>query len=288
MNRKSKIAVCDSGLGGISVLNQLIKILPNENYIYMADSKRAPYGKKSPKEVVNLIENVFDTLLLQDIKLIVVACNTASTQFNSLGHKEKYSSIPMFFTEPRIIDALHNENNKNILLMATKVTCESDFVKNVLISEGISEEIFKQKNVLNKNFITKNNKNITIVAAEEIVPFVEKNKVDSKECYELIENCIGQYKNIDAVILGCTHFPFVKHIIEDILTKNNEKHPAFFDNSDVIANNVKNYLEKNDIFNSFESKNHEIKIIDTLEDKSRLLVFKNLINAPSFSIEFLN
>lgn len=286
MNNKSFIAVCDSGLGGISVLNHLVKVLPNENFIYMADSKNAPYGKKTPIEVANLIENVFDTLLLQDIKTIVVACNTASTQFKSFGHKDKYSEIPMFFVEPNMSEAIHSEKSKNILLLATKVTCESDFVKNLLVSEGINEKNFASGKFLSKTFNI-NNKNLTLIAGEDIVPFVEKYDIDSKECIKTIDCMLNNCFEIDSVILGCTHFPFVKHIINDVLTKKGSKNINFFDNASVISENVKEYLEKNNLLNTENNKIHNIKILDSSKDITRLPIFNALIKAPGFTVDFL-
>ncbi|MDO5564218.1 MAG: glutamate racemase [Eubacteriales bacterium] len=269
MNSNQKIAVFDSGLGGLSVLKHLLNALPNEDYIYMADSLNAPYGIKSPEEVLELTEKAFDTLFFQDIKILVVACNTASTQYNEIGHKEKYKNKLIFTIHPSIQGPLNDNRTSNILLMATKITLQSNYVKNMLQSN-------------------KTEKKIETLAAGDIVPFVEKNNTNSSEFDHMLHNLLLKYKNIDSVILGCTHFPFVKEQINNELMKNNNnKEIIFFDNAIHLTKSIINTLKEKNILFTNKRSIHSVDIIDTLNDKTRLPIYKKLVDNTNFNYNFI-
>ena len=225
MNNNDFIGVFDSGFGGLSVLRGLAEKLPNENYIFLADSKNAPYGKKNINEIQELVNNAIITLKNQEgnMKLLVLACNTATVsaidkmktiypQLEIIGTKPSFDRIIMSntilksktsninFTNGNInVDI--KKNKQKILILCTPATKNSTYLKNEI----------KQ---YNKFF------DIEVVSAPEIVEYVEKMKIDSPECEEYIQNILYNEKNIDYLMLGCTHFPFVIDTIKKYIDEN--------------------------------------------------------------------
>ena len=128
MNKK--IGVFDSGIGGTTTLETMIKLLPNEDYIYYADSKNNPYGKKSDDELFNITSNIVDFLIKKDVKLIVIACNTATTKCIK-RLRSKYPNMLFVGTVPAIKVACDNDY-KNTLVLATPGTISSDLTKELV------------------------------------------------------------------------------------------------------------------------------------------------------------
>lgn len=196
--RELPIGVIDSGLGGISVLRELIRIMPNEKYIYLGDSANAPYGTKSHAEILSLTEQATKRLLERGIKALVIACNTA-TGVAVKYLREKYDGLLIIGLEPALKPAAENSEGKTVAVMATPVT--------------LSEEKFR---LLYDRY--KNEAEIITVAAPRLVEFVEKGVFDGDEVTEYLEGLFLPYrdKKIDSVVLGCTHFPFVKDAIAKV------------------------------------------------------------------------
>lgn len=122
---KKNIGVFDSGIGGVTVLKEIIKILPNENYIYYSDSKNNPYGDRSQKEVLEICDNIVKILIGKNCKVIVIACNTASAKAVEYL-RNKYSQIPFIAIEPAYKMVYDYSYNEPTLVMATKGTIESE------------------------------------------------------------------------------------------------------------------------------------------------------------------
>ncbi len=233
----SKIGVFDSGIGGLTTLKEIIKLLPNEDYIYYADSKNNPFGEKNKKELNIIVHNIVNELLKYDIKLIVIACNTVTTKFIKTLRKD-YPNIIFVGVEPAVKVACDN-NYKNILLMATPNTISSK----------------RTKELINKN--KKNNQNIYLLPCEGLANAIEIN--DKKKIDEILNINLIKYKdyNIDSIVLGCTHYPIIKNKIQ-----------KYFPNSEIIDGNVgtakrvKYLLEENNLLNSKKEKGN-IKFIQT-------------------------
>ncbi|MCF0125691.1 MAG: aspartate/glutamate racemase family protein [Clostridia bacterium] len=119
------IGIFDSGIGGVTVLKEIIKILPNENYIYYSDSKNNPYGDKSDEEIIKICDDIVKKLIEQDCKAIVIACNTASAKAAKFL-REKYKEIPIIAIEPAYKMVYDYSYNEPTLIMATKGTIESE------------------------------------------------------------------------------------------------------------------------------------------------------------------
>ena len=196
--KNSPIGVFDSGVGGISVLKELVNLMPNENFIYLGDSKNAPYGTKSTEEIKEL--TVANAKLLKDkgVKAIVIACNTAT----SAGGKKvrELLDIPVIGIEPALKPAALMKENAKIAVMATPLTLRLEKFANLM-------ERFDENAV------------IYTVECPEIVGFVEKGILEGKD----IENCIRKYfkplkdVKLDGIVLGCTHYPFVKDVIKKVV-----------------------------------------------------------------------
>lgn len=196
--KNSPIGVFDSGVGGISVLKELVNLMPNENFIYFGDSKNAPYGTKSTEEIKEL--TVANAKLLKDkgVKAIVIACNTAT----SAGGKKvrELLDIPVIGIEPALKPAALMKENAKIAVMATPLTLRLEKFANLM-------ERFDENAV------------IYTVECPEIVGFVEKGILEGKD----IENCIRKYfkplkdVKLDGIVLGCTHYPFVKDVIKKVV-----------------------------------------------------------------------
>lgn len=218
------IAVFDSGMGGISVLKALVALMPQENYLFLGDSKNAPYGKKTTEEVRALTLQWADYFLKRNAKAIVIACNTAtSAAIASL--RQRYPEVPIVGLEPAVKPAVlqdyHKINRKRILVMATPLTLrENKYLKLVSQYENQAE--------------------IIPLAAPELVEFVEKGMIDSIELKVYLETLLKPYceQPVDGVVLGCTHFPFVKPMIRQVLGNQ----PCFFDGADGAARQTKRLL----------------------------------------------
>ena len=218
------IGVFDSGIGGLSVLKQIIKILPNEKYIYYADVDNVPYGLKSNEQILEYVKKAVNFLISKKAKAIVIACNTAtSVAINKL--REDYS-IPIIGIEPAIKPAVENRKNKKVLLMATPVTVKGEKVK-ALIQKLNAENI------------------VELMAMPELVTFAEKGEFETDEVKEYILKKIEKI-NLDEysyLVLGCTHFPYFKPILKTIFPEN----ICIIDGSIGVANRLRETLENNEL-----------------------------------------
>lgn len=192
------IGFFDSGVGGISVLKEAIRLLPKENFIYYGDSKNAPYGTKSVQEVRELCFKAADFLVKNNVKALVVACNTAtSAAINEL--REEYKYMPVIGIEPALKPAVKLKKQGKILIMATPMT--------------LLEKKFN-------DLMNKYNKEAEIVPipCPELVEFIEDGKISGSEISTYLKNRLCPYieKGVGAIVLGCTHYPFVKKEITSI------------------------------------------------------------------------
>lgn len=192
---KRPVAVFDSGLGGISVLRETIKILPNEDFIYFGDTKYAPYGMKTKEQVRELSEMNVEMLLEKGAKAIVIACNTA-TSAAAASLREKYKTIPIIGIEPAVKPAVLHKSHSNIVVMATRRTLREE--KFHCLSEQFSEDA-----------------NIIPLPCPGLMEFVEQGILDGPKLEQYFTNLFKHIdrESIDAIVLGCTHYPFLKKSI---------------------------------------------------------------------------
>lgn len=198
MNTKSlPVAVFDSGVGGISVLRELVRLMPGENFLYFGDSANAPYGTKDVLQVRQLTLSAAEMLLQRGIKALVVACNTAtSAAINAL--RERYPELIIVGIEPALKMAADLFPTGNIGVMATPVTLREE--KFAMQAERFSG-IHLQK-----------------IPAPGLVELIEQGKTNHPETRQLLETLLLPYVGkLDALVLGCTHYPFVSALLSQIL-----------------------------------------------------------------------
>jgi glutamate racemase len=241
------IGVFDSGMGGISTLIELKKMLPNENFIYFGDSENAPYGIKTNEEILKLTMNVSEKLVSMNVKAIVVACNTATSVAVKVL-REKYKDLVIIGVEPALKLAI-DAGAKNVLVMATNTT--------------LREEKF---NKLANRY--KDNATITKLPCPELVQIAENAKLnDSEICKNQIRKYLDEdvkdVSNLDAIVLGCTHFIFYKKYLKEVLDR-----PIFIIDGNLgTANHLKKQLTLKNMLND-SNADGEIKFLNSQIKKS--------------------
>lgn len=225
MNRTDPIGLFDSGIGGTSIWKEVRALLPNENTIYLADSKNAPYGLKSKEEIIFLSEKNTEILLEQNCKLIVVACNTATT--NAIKELRAKYKVPFIGIEPAIKPAALQSKTQTIGILATKGTLNSAL---------FHENVAKHPEV-----------KIVEQIGHGLVQLIENDAIASEEMTELLKSYLLPMveKNIDYLVLGCSHYPYLIPQIKKII-------PAkikIIDSGEAVAKQTKKILEERDLLN---------------------------------------
>lgn len=220
---KGKIGLFDSGLGGLSILKELLNLLPNENYLFYEDSINNPYGEKSEEELMNITSNITDYLLKNDCKIIVIACNTATTSCMT-KLREKYKDVIFVGTVPAIKVACDN-NYRNIINFSTPNTKNSKRVDELIHDfKGDDQAIYN-------------------ISGENLANLVELDKKD--EIKSLLERVLGPYNNkADALVLGCTHYSLIKEDINKVLPNT-----VLLDGCKGVSQEVKRQLENHNLLN---------------------------------------
>lgn len=226
MKNSNSIGFFDSGIGGTTVWKEVNKLLPNENTIYLADSKNAPYGNKSKDEIIALSEKNVEFLLEQNSKIIVVACNTATT--NAIGYLRTKYKIPFIGLEPAIKPAALASKTNKIAVLATKGTLESDFFLNS-INAYQQTQIFTQ-------------------IGYGLVDLIESGNTNSKTTFDLLNEYLSPLvaEGIDYLVLGCTHYPYLIPIIKKIIPKSIK----IIDSGEAVAKQTKLILENFKLLNT--------------------------------------
>jgi len=226
MINSAPIGLFDSGIGGTSIWREIHTLLPNEDTIYLADSKNAPYGQKSKDEIIALSKKNTEFLLNQNAKLIVVACNTATT--NAINELRANYDVPFIGIEPAIKPAAKSSETHTIGILATKGT--------------LSSELFSQS-VLNYP-TTK----IIEQVGFGLVQLIEEGKMNSTEMTNLLHNYLKPMvdANIDYLVLGCSHYPYLIPQIKKIIPK----HIKIIDSGEAVARQTKNILSEMNLLNT--------------------------------------
>lgn len=217
----ASIGIFDSGVGGTSIWKEIVKMLPNENTIYLSDSKNAPYGNKPKSDILKLAIKNTDFLLEKGCKLIVVACNTATT--NAIAYLRENYDIPFIGIEPAIKPASIHTKTNVIGVLATKGTLTSELFENT------------SKSIREKNTIKK-------VVGTGLVELIESGKIESKEMRDLLYKYINPLleANADCIVLGCTHYPYLIPQIKKITGDNFQ----IIDSGEAVARQTKAVLKK--------------------------------------------
>ena len=237
------IAVFDSGVGGISVLRELVKLMPQERYLYFGDSANAPYGQRSTEEVKRLTLAAAEKLMSRGVKALVIACNTAtSAAIEEL--RKRYPDTIVIGIEPALKVAADRFPGGCIGVMATPVTLrEEKFARQLARFE--KEQVFP-------------------IPITGLVEKIEEGKADTPETEALLQACLSPYAGkLDAVVLGCTHYPFAARSISRILGENT----VLLDGSVGTARHTYRRLAEKDLLSQAEG---EILIENSLADPAIL------------------
>jgi len=220
MENNKPIGIFDSGIGGTSIWAAIHQLLPNENTIYLADSKNAPYGQKSKAEIIALSVKNVDFLLKMDCKLIVIACNTATT--NAIQELRAKYNVPFIGIEPAIKPAAANSKTQTIGILATQGTLNS--------------ELFHKT--------TEKYHNIKIIeqVGHGLVQLIENGNINSPEMTQLLHSYLTPMMeaNIDYLVLGCSHYPYLIPQIKEILPD----HIKIIDSGEAVAKQTRNVLQE--------------------------------------------
>ena len=242
------IGVLDSGIGGVTVLREILKQGINANFIYYSDSKHNPYGDKSDDEVYSIVKWVVDYLLDKGCVAIVLACNTASA-ICVKRLREEYPNTLFIAIEPAY-KMVHDYNPKGkTLVMATKGTLESE----------------KFLALFNKY---DNNRTILLPCSglAELIEEGNEVKID-----RYLDDNLSRYKDIDNVVLGCTHYPLIKDNIRKVLGD-----VKFFDGSLGVSKELVRQLNLRGI--TFDDNSYSVEFIDSSGDASKERRFGELLN----------
>lgn len=219
------IGIFDSGLGGISVWQALHDALPNESLIYLGDGARCPYGTRSRQEVRDFTFEAVERLLTEGCKMIVVACNTA-TAVAIKELRESYPNIPFVGLEPAVKPAALTTKSGVIGVLATKRSLEGDHFRRAEEKYGSEVRILK-------------------AVGEGFVEAVENNLEHTTETVDMVRRVVEPLvaQGVDKLVLGCTHYPFLRSVIERVAGDGVE----IIDSSEAVARRVANLLDENGI-----------------------------------------
>lgn len=217
-----KIGIFDSGIGGFSILEELKKVLPNETFLYYKDSKNNPYGEKTEEELLKITSDIVEYLKIRGCKMIVIACNTATTKCMK-KLRLIYKELIFVGTVPAVKIA-SDQGFKNTIIMATPTTIDS---------ERISELIKDNK---------RDNQKFYLLPCKGLASLIEIQ--NQKRIEQLLFKFLSPYRNkqIDSIVLGCTHYSLIKGEISKILC-----HATLIDGSKGVAQEVKRQLVLNNL-----------------------------------------
>lgn len=258
MSNKKPIGLFDSGVGGTSIWKEVNALLPNESTIYLADSKNAPYGQKTQEEIIELSKKNTAFLLENNCKLIIVACNTATT--NAIKVLRATYDIPFIGIEPAIKPAALHSKTQKIGILATQGTLNS--------------ELFHQTVALYSDV------KVVEQIGFDLVTLIENGEMHSKRMTQLLNDYLLPMvaQDIDYLVLGCTHYPYLIPQIKKIIPKNIK----IIDSGEAVAKQTKHILEINQLFNTTKDAKQTFYINNPPEVMQELIGDKFKVNYKDF------
>lgn len=227
MNQNAAIGIFDSGVGGTSIWKEIHTLMPYENCLYLADSAHAPYGNKPKERIIELSEKNTRYLIAAGAKIIVVACNTATT--NAIGYlRQNYPEVPFIGIEPAIKPAALQTNTGTIGILATKGTLNSTLFHQT--AKGHTTGV----------------KTIEVIG-EGLVPLIEAGKLDSPQTKELLKKYLAPMiaAKVDHIVLGCSHYPYLIPTIKKLIPKEIN----LIDSGAAVARQTKAVLQQRELLN---------------------------------------
>ncbi|RKN78619.1 glutamate racemase [Ulvibacterium marinum] len=255
--KDSPIGIFDSGVGGTSIWKEIQKLLPKENTLYLADSKNAPYGEKSKEEIVRLSRKNTEFLLQKGCKLIVVACNTATT--NAITYLRDNYDVPFIGIEPAIKPAALNSKSRTVGVLATKGTLASSLFHSTSENHAYGIQVLEQEGT-------------------GLVELIEKGELRTVKTRSLLKKYLDPMldKGIDYLVLGCSHYPYLIPLLRELLPEQ----VRIIDSGEAVARQTKAILLERDLLDSYNGKVKHQFYSNT--DKT---VLKNLLHNTDAEIE---
>jgi len=251
------IGIFDSGLGGLSVWKACKALLPQEQFIYIADQANCPYGPKSVDDIKRLCQNIVEVLLSKQVKLIVVACNTATAA--AIGELRQNYAVPFVGMEPAIKPAAEQSLSKTIGILATEGTLRGDHFQKTRAKYAQDVEVMLQ-------------------VGHGLVELVEAGKTEGKEAEDLLSKYLlpMKEKGLDQLVLGCTHYPFLTKSIRKILGEG----PDILNPAPAVARQVQRILSTQNLLHRDIPKKK-----DLFYTNGNLDLSQKSINKLSFYLE---
>jgi glutamate racemase len=256
MSNKNPIGLFDSGVGGTSIWKEVHALLPNESTIYLADSKNAPYGQKTEEEIIALSRKNTEILLNNNCKIIIVACNTATT--NAIKVLRATYDIPFIGIEPAIKPAALHTKTQKIGILATQGTLNS-----ALFHQTVA--LYSDVKVVEQ-------------IGYELVQLIESGAIHSEKMTQLLKDYLLPMvaEGIDYLVLGCTHYPYLIPQIKQIIPN----HIKIIDSGEAVAKQTKHILEVNNLFNTTN------KVFQSFYINNPKEVMQELVGS-AFNVEYL-
>lgn len=251
-NNESPIGIFDSGVGGLTVANAVVHLLPEEEIIYFGDTAHLPYGDKSPETICRYSERITQFLIDKGCKIIVIACNSASaTAYEHLQNKFG-DQVPIVNVIDPLVEKVAEHSFREVGVIATKAT--------------IATEIYKTKLT-----VASPETKVQSLATPLLVPMIEEDFFENRISHAIIKHYINRdmFDDIEAMLLCCTHYPLIRKEIEALFPRKIE----VFDNGDVVAQKVQSHLAELNLLNDCKKHEHQFYVSDytqSFEQTTRL------------------
>jgi glutamate racemase len=268
MKNTYPIGILDSGVGGLSVWRELVRELPRESTLYVADSKNIPYGTKTSEEIYPLAKRLVTFLISQQVKMIIVACNTITvTCLDKL--RNDYPAIPIIGTVPVIKTAAAVSKNKRIGVLSTVRTADSQYQKDLI------HKFAQECTIVN-------------IGTDKLVPLVERGGISGSRVEETLRTVLSPFieEDIDTLALGCTHYPFISNAIQSVLGT----HVQLLEPSGAIARHAKYILKRNGAIEENSKAAHHFFTTGQQEQFAKVcgMLAGNVMESKIYSIEHIN
>lgn len=247
------IGILDSGVGGLTIWNEIVSQLPNESTVYIADSLNCPYGSKNKNQIHEMSKKMIEFLLAKEVKLIVIACNTITVScLDQL--RIDFPKIPIIGVVPVIKTAVSLTKNKRIGVLSTTRTANSTYQKKLIKKFAKNCKVF-------------------VHGTDELVPLIEKGKTSGTEIDKILRIVLAKFKRekIDTLALGCSHFPLLEPEISRILGSD----VLLLDSAGAIARQVGHVLQNNFLLAKTKKPTH--KFFTTGKKQNILSVMQKML-----------
>lgn len=270
---ESPIGIFDSGIGGLTVANAVLNTLPKESFIYFGDTAHLPYGDKSPETIKRFSLAITDFLLQNQVKLIIIACNSASAAaFEEVQeYAEKFDIRVVNVIDP-VVEYISKSQHHKVGIIGTRATIGSQIFPNKIVAINPSTEV-------------------ATLATPLLAPMIESGFVKGDISKAIVETYLSDpvLDNIEAIVLACTHYPLIKKEIAQYYLDNNKKVEILATN-EIVAQYVKNLLHEENLISNSDEVEHRFYVSDFTESfaETTKLFYKKEVQlqfSPIFSSE---